>query len=73
MEEPNVVKMFKAIDVDNNGTIDFTEFATAASDKRDLLSDENLLRAFNILDRSGTGVITKRDFKQILDTNAEGA
>ena len=46
MEEPNVVKMFKAIDVDNDGLIDFTEFVTAASDKRDLLSDENLLRAF---------------------------
>eukprot|EP00353_Schmidingerella_taraikaensis_P014937 CAMPEP_0185617626 /NCGR_PEP_ID=MMETSP0436-20130131/44228_1 /TAXON_ID=626734 ORGANISM="Favella taraikaensis, Strain Fe Narragansett Bay" /NCGR_SAMPLE_ID=MMETSP0436 /ASSEMBLY_ACC=CAM_ASM_000390 /LENGTH=85 /DNA_ID=CAMNT_0028255469 /DNA_START=226 /DNA_END=483 /DNA_ORIENTATION=+ len=38
MEEPNVMKILKAADTDKNGTIDYTEFLTAAFDKKKLLS-----------------------------------
>lgn len=73
IEAPKFVKIFQAIDSDNNGEIDFTEFVTAAIDKKELLSDENLLRAFKILDRSGTGRISNQDFRQLLQTNAASA
>ena len=33
LDEPNVMAMMKAADVDNNGLIDYTEFITAAFDK----------------------------------------
>ena len=65
--------MFEAIDSNDDGLLDFTEFITAAIDKKDLWTEQNLLRAFNILDRSGTGEISNSDFRKILDVNAASA
>jgi calcium-dependent protein kinase len=39
-----------ALDKNCNGTIDYTEFLTAASDKQRLLSESNLKLAFKLID-----------------------
>lgn len=50
-----------AVDINNNGQIDFTEFVIANVSAKDILTDEKLMSAFNILDRDGDGRITKDD------------
>ena len=37
LNEPDVVRMMEAADVNNDGHIDYTEFITAAFDKQKLL------------------------------------
>ena len=39
MEEPDVRRILRSTDTNKSGEIDFTEFLTAAFDKRKLLSD----------------------------------
>lgn len=34
MEEPNILKVFKKVDVDKDGKVDYSDFLTAAFDKR---------------------------------------
>ena len=66
MEEPDVHKMFKAADVDGDGQIDFTDFLGAATDKHKLLSQGNLERTFNLLDRDSDGFISRDDISALL-------
>lgn len=47
------------MDADGDGEIDFTEFISAAFDKRALLTQENLDAAFKTFDADGNGRITK--------------
>ena len=51
--------MFKEIldgmDKNLNGKVDYTEFLTAASNKRKLASEENLRMAFNMIDLNKDG------------------
>ena len=61
MVEVDVRRILRATDTDKNGEIDFTEFLTAAFDKRKLLSEENLRRAFDFFDRDGSGTISKSE------------
>jgi calcium-dependent protein kinase len=49
------------MDSDNSGEIDFTEFITAAIDKRALLTKENIDAAFRTFDTDGNGRITKEE------------
>lgn len=38
MTEENVDAMFKAVDIDGNGSIDYTEFVMATMNEKDLIS-----------------------------------
>lgn len=42
--------LMETADSDNNGTIDYTEFLMAMSNKKKLLSKENVKRAFDLFD-----------------------
>jgi len=56
-------KLMKALDKDNNGVIDYSEFLTAAVCKARLLSEENLASAFKMIDTDGNGHITIDELK----------
>jgi Ca2+-binding EF-hand superfamily protein len=56
--------MMLAIDQDNCGAITWDEFVTAAIDKAPLLSDDNILKVFKLLDENGDGVLTIEEFKK---------
>lgn len=54
-----------SMDTDGDGRIDFTEFITAAYDKKKLLCKDNLKIAFKMFDIDGNGSITKDELKQV--------
>ena len=57
----------KNVDIDNNGTIDYSEFIAATVDKRKLLSKERLKAAFSIFDKDDSGYISAAEVRAVLD------
>jgi hypothetical protein len=54
MEKEDVLKMFDAVDIDQSGFIDYSEFVVAAMSEKQLLTDEKLLSAFKMFDKVST-------------------
>jgi len=50
LREDQILKMINAADTNQDGKVDYTEFLTAAFDRQKLLSEPNLVKAFNIFD-----------------------
>ena len=61
----NVEEIFKNVDADLNGFIEYEEFIRACIDKDKLLTDANLNFAFNFFDVDGSGSITLKELKQV--------
>ena len=59
MTEEEIRKSFDAIDVDQNGKIDYTEFIAATMDEANYYKHERLLEAFESFDKDGSGQISK--------------
>ena len=57
-------KIFKEIDFNNDGTINFSEFLTANFKKEKLLSDDALEKTFKLFDIDGNGFITLEELKE---------
>ena len=59
--EQNVDNLFKLLDGDNNGYIEFEEFLRACINKKELLTEEHLKYAFNFLDKENKGILTAKE------------
>ena len=68
LTEEDIYYLFKSIDVDKNGRIDYTEFIAATISKKRHLNQERLFEAFCMLDRDNNGKITKEELMQVLRT-----
>ena len=64
----NVEQIFKSIDTDNSGNIDYTEFIAASLDKNIYLQENKLYEAFKLFDVDGSGKISKDEIAYILGT-----
>ena len=51
INEEEVDKMFAEIDIDGNGTIDYTEFVMATMNEKNILSNDRLEQAFKMFDK----------------------
>jgi calcium-dependent protein kinase len=71
-QDINYDELMKSMDVDGDGEIDFTEFVSAAYNKRTLLTQENLDKAFKMFDVDGNGKITKDELKSIFASGRAG-
>ena len=71
-QDINYEELLKAMDVDGDGEIDFTEFISAAFDKRTLLTQENLDAAFKTFDADGNGKITKEELQAVFASGKAG-
>jgi calcium-dependent protein kinase len=53
--EHEVNMIWDKIDVDRSGKIDYSEWMMGTLNKRDLLTDSRLKKAFNLFDIDGSG------------------
>lgn len=66
MSDEDVEKMFKAVDSDNSGFIDYSEFVVAAMNEQALTTKDKLQAAFKMFDKDGSGVISADEIKEVL-------
>ena len=60
-----VDNIFKKLDNDNNGYIEYEEFVRASIDKEIFVNDEIMLFAFKFFDKDGSGEITIDELKTV--------
>ena len=63
----NIENIFKSIDLEKNGKINYTEFIVALIDKNIYLKDEKLNEAFDAFDTESNGKICVKDIKHFLN------
>ena len=68
INEDDLFNIFKGIDVDKNGRIDYTEFIASTLHKKMYLRKERLYEAFSMFDKDGSGIITKEELMKVLKT-----
>lgn len=51
INEEEVDQMFKEIDIDKSGTIDYTEFVMATMNQKTMLTNDKLDQAFKMFDK----------------------
>jgi len=67
VSDDEVEKMFKSVDSDNSGFIDYTEFVVAAINEQEMTTNEFLQAAFKMFDKDGNGFITPDEVKQVMN------
>lgn len=55
------------MDFNSNAVVDYTEFLTACVNKTKILTEENLQKAFNIIDKNNNGRLDKKELKQAFE------
>ena len=66
INENEIFELFKNIDVDKNGKIDYTEFLAATLQKQSYLKKERLYEAFCMMDKDNRGNISKKGLMEAL-------
>lgn len=66
IDDEEVKRMFKEIDADGSGTIEYSEFLMATMNESALVSQEKLRAAFKMFDKDGSGTISKDEIKEAL-------
>ena len=71
VDEEFLDELFRIIDADSSGDIEYEEFVRAAIDKTKFLDEKILKFAFNFFDKDGSGKITLDEVKGIFSKNKE--
>jgi calcium-dependent protein kinase len=66
MDKHEIEDMFKRIDSDGSGFIDYSEFVVAAMAEKNLVTNEKLQSAFRMFDKDNSGFISADEIKEIL-------
>lgn len=66
MSDEEIEMMFKSVDSDNSGFIDYSEFVVAAMNEKQLTSNDKLLAAFKMFDKDGSGMISANEIRDVL-------
>ena len=69
----NIEQIFKTIDTDNSGVINYTEFLAASIDKKIYLQEDKLRDAFKLFDEDKSGKISKSEISKVLKFKKSGA
>jgi len=65
----DIENVFKSIDTDGSGVINYTEFLAATIDKNIYLKEERLYEAFKNFDKDNSGKISTSEIKNILGSD----
>ena len=71
ISDEELCELFKSIDVDQNGKIDYTEFLAATIQKRIYLQKEKLFEAFCTFDKDDCGKIKKEELMSVLNADPQ--
>jgi calcium-dependent protein kinase len=63
-------QLFKRLDTDGSGTIDYNEFIAMSIDQGIYLKQDKLYMAFKLLDVDGSGKISKDELKKVLGADS---
>lgn len=66
MDDDELEEMFKAVDLNNSGFIDYTEFVAATMNCQRIRVTDALWKAFRLFDRDGSGTITCEEILSVL-------
>jgi len=66
-EHKETLHIFAGLDLDDSGTIDYTEFCAAGLGQKTAAQDDVIWAAFKTFDRDNSGFIEKKDVQSILD------
>ena len=66
MESEDILKMFREVDIDKSGFIEYSEFVMACTRESDLFSESRLKSAFKMFDSDGSGYISKVEIRNAL-------
>ena len=66
-----IQQIMKAIDMDNNGYIEYEEFMRCVVKKEKLFTEKNLKAAFNFFDQNHSGTITFDEIKSVIFAGRE--
>ncbi len=70
--EAELADMINEVDADGNGNIDFPEFLTMMARKmKDTDSEEEILEAFKVFDKDGSGFISAAELRHIMTNLGE--
>ena len=69
--EKDIDELFKNVDVDESGLIDYTEFLAATLEAHGNIEEERIREAFQVFDTDNSGYITKDELHQILGKKAD--
>ena len=64
--EDQVDKIFKQVDLDNSGHIEYNEWMIATINKQSLLDNKKLKKAFNYIDIDGGGSLSVDEVRDAL-------
>ena len=65
----NWSEIVEHLDINNDGKVDYDEFVTAATDRVQLLTEQNLRAAFGALDEHSDGVISANELSTIFNSS----
>lgn len=66
INQEQIEKMFEAVDIDNSGFIDYSEFVVATMSEKNLFSEKKLKAAFKMFDQDDSGFISKDEVRESL-------
>lgn len=66
MSDEEVERMFKQVDIDDSGFIDYSEFVVAAMNEKNLTTNDKLQAAFKMFDKDNSGFISPAEIKEVL-------
>ncbi|GMM49047.1 calmodulin [Starmerella bacillaris] len=65
--EAEISDMINEIDIDNDGTVDFSEFITMMARRMKTADDQEVIKeAFRVFDRNGNGFISAAELRHVL-------
>ena len=62
-----IEEIFKSIDTNNSKRIEYTEFISSMIEESNYCKEEKLIEIFRLLDRDGSGKISKDEIKKALN------
>ncbi len=66
MSDEDIERMFRSVDSDNSGFIDYSEFVVAAMNEKQLTTNDKLQAAFKMFDKDGSGLISADEIKEVI-------